>query len=153
EIWPNLYRESKRAGAALVVVNGRISDRALPRYRAARWFFRHALLWPDAIEVQSDEDRRRFLEAGAPPERVQVSGNLKYDFQAPSPIAPDTREFIQAVKPRHVWIAASTMPPARTDDPDEDDVVIGAFRSIVAKHSRLLLILAPRRPERFASAA
>ena len=46
EIWPNLYRESKRAGASLMVVNGRISDRALPRYRRWQWFFRHVLRWP-----------------------------------------------------------------------------------------------------------
>ena len=56
EIWPNLYRESKRAGASLMVVNGRISDRALPRYRRWSWFFQHVLRWPDAILVQSQQD-------------------------------------------------------------------------------------------------
>ncbi|MFM2124419.1 MAG: tetraacyldisaccharide 4-kinase, partial [Acidobacteriota bacterium] len=56
EIWPNLYREAKWAGASLVVINGRISDRALPRYQKLAWFFRHALAWPDAIWVQSAQD-------------------------------------------------------------------------------------------------
>jgi 3-deoxy-D-manno-octulosonic-acid transferase len=65
EIWPNLYRESKRAGASLIVVNGRISDRALPRYLRFRAFFRHVLRWPDAILVQSEEDRQRYIGAPA----------------------------------------------------------------------------------------
>jgi len=156
EIWPNLYRESKRAGAALLVVNGRISDRALPRYRNWRVFFRHALRWPDSILAQSEEDARRFAIAGAPPENVRAAGNLKYDFVPPSSgISAEISGFLDAVKPGQVWIAASTMAPAFAGDVDEDDAVIDAFRKITAspKHERLLLILVPRKPERFDVAA
>jgi 3-deoxy-D-manno-octulosonic-acid transferase len=143
EIWPNLYRESKRAGASLMVVNGRISDRALPRYRRWRAFFTHVLKWPDAILVQSQQDRERYLMAGAPHERVQVAGNLKYDFTPPaSGSALDL-----AGDP--IWIAASTSAPVEAGDPDEDDVVIEAFKRIGSRHPGLLLVLAPRRPERF----
>ena len=35
EIWPNLYREAQRSGAQLVLLNARISDRAMPAYRDA----------------------------------------------------------------------------------------------------------------------
>ena len=56
EIWPNLFREVKRAGCGLMVVNGRISDEAVPRYLKWRWFFRHALGWPDAILAQNAGD-------------------------------------------------------------------------------------------------
>ena len=87
EIWPNLYRESKRAGASLMVVNGRISDRALPRYKRWSGFFKHVLRWPDAILVQSEQDRERYLMAGAPEDRVRVAGNLKYDFTPPATAA------------------------------------------------------------------
>src|ERR1039458_3315720 len=38
ELWPNLFREVKRTGAALTLVNGRISDRAFARYLSSRWF-------------------------------------------------------------------------------------------------------------------
>jgi tetraacyldisaccharide 4'-kinase len=156
EIWPNLYRESKRAGASLLIVNGRISDRALPRYRSAAGFFRHALIWPDAIFTQSEEDSRRFVIAGAPEARVSSLGNLKYDFTPPaSGIAADIANFLVGQgdrrRPEAVWIAASTMPPKEPADPDEDDAVLGAFTTI--KRPGLLLILAPRRPERFDAAA
>ncbi|MBZ5631829.1 MAG: tetraacyldisaccharide 4'-kinase [Acidobacteriia bacterium] len=143
EIWPNLYRESKRAGAGLLVANGRISDRALPRYQRWSWFFRHVLRWPDAILVQSQQDRERYLIAGAPEDRVRVAGNLKYDFTPPAVgIVPDL-----AGDP--IWIAASTTAPVEAADPDEDDVVIEAFKRISVRYPLLLLVLAPRRPERF----
>jgi tetraacyldisaccharide 4'-kinase len=148
EIWPNLYRESKRAGAALVVVNGRISDRALPAYRRWRGFFRHVLCWPDEILAQSEEDHRRYIEAGAPPDRVKDGGNLKYDFTPPvAGVASQIARFLECAKPEKIWIAASTMPPMDTGDVDEDDAVIAAFSQIT--RPGLLLVLAPRRPERF----
>src|SRR5579863_4030560 len=113
EIWPNLYREAKRSGASLLIVNGRISDRALPRYQRGSWFFRHVLAQPDAILVQTAEDARRYAIAGAPAERVKVGGNLKYDFTPPvSGIAPDIAEFLRESRAEYVFIAASTMPPA-----------------------------------------
>jgi len=152
EIWPNLYRESKRAGASLLIVNGRISDRALPRYRSASGFFRHVLIWPDAIFTQSEEDARRFVIAGAPANRVSSAGNLKYDFTPPaSGIAAEIANLLEQKRPEAVWIAASTMPPKESSDPDEDDAVIAAFK--VMNRPKLLLILAPRRPERFDIAA
>jgi 3-deoxy-D-manno-octulosonic-acid transferase len=154
EIWPNLYREAKRAGASLVIVNGRISDRALPRYQHWRWFFRHVLSWPDAILVQTAEDARRYALAGAPPDRVRIAGNLKYDFTpASSGIAPDITAFLDTTRPAEIWIAASTMPPATPGDVDEDDAVISAFTEIRTTHPGLLLILVPRKPERFDAVA
>jgi 3-deoxy-D-manno-octulosonic-acid transferase len=142
EIWPNLFREVKRAGCGLIVVNGRISDQAAPRYLRWRWFFRHALQWPDAILAQNPAIRERFLALGAPPDKVVVGGNLKYDFQPGSPPAI-VESFLDQLRPSAVWIAASTMPP------DEDDIVIEAFRELQADNAGLLLILAPRKPEQF----
>ena len=150
EIWPNLYREVKRSGASLLIVNGRISDRALPRYQRWSWFFRHVLAQPDAILVQTEEDARRYAIAGAPPERVRVGGNLKYDCTPPAAgIAPDIADFLRESRAEYVFIAASTMPPAAVGDVDEDDAVIEAFRDVCGSRPGMLLILAPRKPERF----
>jgi 3-deoxy-D-manno-octulosonic-acid transferase len=150
EIWPVLYREAKRAGCGLLVVNGRISDRAFPRYRRWRFFFEDALRRPDAILAQSEEDRRRYVEAGAPRHSVQVIGNLKYDAELSRVEPPRViRELIQELHPAAVWIAASTMAGADRDDVDEDDAVLTAFQELSRGHPRLLLILVPRKPERF----
>ncbi len=154
EIWPNLFRETKRTGAGLLIVNGRISDRALGRYRALRWFFAAVLPQVDLLLAQSDEMRARWLSIGAPPEKITAAGNLKYDFQPP-PLAPDSpiRSFIDRLPPHRTWIAASTMPPAVAADPDEEAAVITAFQKLTPGQPDLLLILAPRKPERFDAAA
>jgi 3-deoxy-D-manno-octulosonic-acid transferase len=148
EIWPNLLRETKRTGAAIAIVNGRISDRAILRYRKLAWFFSAVLPAVDAILAQSEEMRERFVELGAPAGQVRASGNFKYDFE---PRAADAdspaRRLIERTKPEKIWIAASTMPP------DEDDAVIAAFRDLAGRHPKLMLILAPRKPAAFDEAA
>lgn len=152
EIWPNLFREACRSGARLLLVNARISDRALPRYLRFRWFFRHALSFPDRILAQDPAAAARYRSLGA--EQVEICGNLKYDFDPNSTkIAEDIAEFLARMQPAPVWIAASTMPPAEPEDPDEDDAVLDAFQQLAPQFPRLLLIHAPRRPDRFSTAA
>ena len=152
EIWPNLYHEAKRCGAALTVVNGRISPRALPRYLRLRWFFQSVLDLPDHLLVQSAEDRDNYCRAGAPRDRVIVNGNLKYDFQPPDSDVPEVlRDFLR--ERRKIWIAASTTAPTNNSTVDEDDAVIAAFLMLQPKHPDLLLLIAPRKPERFDAVA
>jgi 3-deoxy-D-manno-octulosonic-acid transferase len=154
EIWPNLYRETRRAGAALVVINGRISDRTIGRYRRLRWFFGVVLGQADAILAQSERDYERYLAIGAPAERLSSAGNLKFDFRPASREPPaEILAFVERAGCEQIWIAASTMPPAGEGDVDEDDAVVEAFRALSRRRPRLLLVLAPRRPERFQSAA
>jgi len=150
EIWPNLFREVKRTGAGLTIVNGRISDRAFPRYQRFRWLFQAVLPEADSILAQSGELRERFIAVGAPAERTRTGGNFKYDFEA-RPAAPESpvAAYLEGTHPGKVWIAASTMPPAGAGDVDEDDIVIAAYRELATKYGGLLLILAPRKPERF----
>jgi tetraacyldisaccharide 4'-kinase len=153
EIWPNLFREVKRSGAALAIVNARISDRAYPRYRRLAWFFRAVLPAADAVLAQSDEIGRRYLSLGARPAAVRTAGNFKYDFDArPAPPESPVMALLERLGPKQVWIAASTVPPA-AGDADEDATVIEAYRTVAARHPGLLLIWAPRKPEHFAVAA
>ena len=65
EIWPNLFREVRRTGAGLAIVNGRISDRALPKYLRLRRVFPAVLAAVDTILAQTEEMRQRFLALGA----------------------------------------------------------------------------------------
>jgi 3-deoxy-D-manno-octulosonic-acid transferase len=141
EIWPNLFREVQRTGAGLAIVNGRISDQALPKYLRLSRFFPVVLAAVDTILAQTEEMRRRFLAVGAG--RVSLGGNLKYDFtpraaDATSPVA----QLIERVRPAKVWIAASTMADEQVD---EDDAVIAAWRQLRG----VFLMLVPRKPERF----
>jgi len=154
EIWPNLFREAKRTGAGLALVNGRISDRALPRYRRFAPLFRAVLPACDAVLTQTEAMRQRFLEIGAPPEATLVNGNFKNDFEArPAEPGSPVLALLDRIAPAQIWIAASTMPPAAAGDPDEDDAVIAAFQALAPRHPGLMLLLAPRKPERFDAVA
>jgi tetraacyldisaccharide 4'-kinase len=147
EIWPNLFREAARVGCGLVMVNGRISDRALPRYRRFAPFFAPVLSLCDKIMVQSDEMRERFIVAGAPASTIETGGNLKYDFQL-APLPPDSpvRAFLGAGQGKRLWIAASTSTDGRLE---EEDDIISAQRQLPGWR----LILAPRKPDRFETVA
>lgn len=152
EIWPNLWREAVRGGARLVVVNGRISDRALPRYRRFAWFFRAPLALPHDLLAQDTIAEGRYRALGAA--HARAAGNLKFDFDpAAVRIAPDLQAFLDAHGASPVVLAASTMPPACEGDVDEDELILDVYRELAPKHPGMLLILVPRRPERFGVAA
>lgn len=152
EIWPNLWRETKRTGAGLLVVNARISDRALPRYQTLRWFFAPVLAIPDAIYAQSEQDVARYRDLGTPAGKLHLGRNLKYDFY-PGRIgtAPEIAAWVDELRPEKVVIAASTMPGIDSSDADEDDLTLDAFEAMDTPG--LLWIHVPRRPERFDTAA
>ena len=147
EIWPNMWREAKRFGCGVVVVNARISDRAAGRYRKLRWFFAPVLRQADMILAQSRQDVERYRATGGD---AVLGGNLKYDFDPRHAVASmPVRELIRMSEPEYIWIAASTMPPAGSGDVDEDDAVLDAFERLQEFYPKMLLILVPRRPERF----
>ena len=148
EIWPNLLRACHRAGVRTVLVNGRISSRSYPRYRLVRPFIRRVLRHIDRFCMQSEESARRIIDIGAPRERVTVTGSLKFDsLELPGPTAPDrgpnrVLRYFRISPDRPVVIAASTLK-------GEEEPVLEAFQRIRATMTNALLIVAPRKPERF----
>ena len=150
EIWPNLLHACRRARVKTVLVNGRISSRSYPRYRLARRFFRHVLADVDRFCMQSDESARRIIEIGADARRVTVTGSLKFD-SLESPAAAAGRgagrvlRYFRIPPSRPVFMAASTVK-------GEERAVLAAFAAVRRAQPSALLILAPRKPERFAEA-
>ncbi|MBV9406323.1 MAG: tetraacyldisaccharide 4'-kinase, partial [Acidobacteriaceae bacterium] len=153
EIWPNLYFETKRTGARVAIVNGRISDRAWPRYRTWKRLFAPVLELADLCFVQSTKDYERYSELGLSTSKLHIEANLKYDACVTRPPLP-----IDTFGAAQVWIAASTVGPNERGsltphNVDEDDLVLHAFQALAAEFPGLLLILAPRQPARFAAVA
>ena len=148
EIWPNLLRACARDGVKTVLVNGRISSRSYPRYRLARPFFRRVLRHVDRFCMQSEESARRIIDIGADRERVTVTGSLKFDsLELPGTPSGDrgrnrVLRYFRIAPDRPVVIAASTLK-------GEEDPVLEAFQRIRATMTNALLIIAPRKPERF----
>ena len=148
ELWPNLLRRAKDSGARVALINARVSDRSFQRYRALRPLLRHALENVDVVCAQTAQDAERFKEIGMRPERVTISGNLKFDA-AHSPeaeFAGVLRATLAAAGRGPVLIAASTMPR-------EEAQVLAAWRAVRARHPKAILILAPRHAARFGEVA
>ncbi|HWZ42968.1 MAG TPA: 3-deoxy-D-manno-octulosonic acid transferase [Candidatus Saccharimonadales bacterium] len=142
EFWPNLLHLVKKSGAAIAVVNARISDRSFPRYRRFRWFFRPVLAGVDLFLAQTEEDARRLVAIGAPVDRVRVSGNLKFDMLSSpdSELARDLRVAISHEAP--LIVCGSTAE-------GEEVLLLAAFRKLQQEFPEAVMVLAPRHPERF----
>jgi len=142
ELWPNFLRGLARRRIPAMIANGRISDRSFRRYRRVRWLMRRVLADIIVFAMQSEEDARRIVALGAPPERVVVTGNVKSDL-LPEPGADDARrrERLGLGAKARLWIAGST-------HRGEEAAVLDAFLRAKARCADLALLLAPRHPER-----
>ena len=145
EFWPNFLRLSKRNGARLAVVNARISDRSWPGYRRLRWWLPGVISKVDLFLAQTYEDRKRLIDIGAPEDRVEVTGNLKFDVEPPSPpaVMASLRKSFQESGAGPILVCGSTV------DEEEERMLLQAFQNILASHPHSVMILAPRHPERF----
>jgi 3-deoxy-D-manno-octulosonic-acid transferase len=142
ELWPGLLRAAAAVGAPVAMVSGRLSARALARYRWAGPLFPAALAHVSAFAMQTGADAERIIALGAAPERVRVTGSLKAST-APAAAAPPP---LDGLAQRRVLVAASTQP-------GEEEFVLRAFAALQPLYRDTLLILAPRRPERFDAVA
>jgi 3-deoxy-D-manno-octulosonic-acid transferase len=144
EFWPNFIRLAHASGARIAVVNARISDRSWPRYRRFRGLLRRLLENIDLFLAQTQEDATRLLDIGARPERVKVTGNLKFDIPAPAPpvIVENLRNSFAATATGPVLVCGSTVE-------DEEPLLLKAFENVLVQHPRAVMVLAPRHPERF----
>jgi 3-deoxy-D-manno-octulosonic-acid transferase len=144
EFWPNFLRLVHLSGARIAVVNARISDRSLPRYHRFRWALRKMLGQIDLFLAQTHQDGTRLQAIGAEPDRVQVTGNLKFDVSLPSPppIVETLRRSLAAEGAGPVLVCGSTVE-------DEEPPLLKAFENVRVSHPRAVMILAPRHPERF----
>jgi 3-deoxy-D-manno-octulosonic-acid transferase len=147
EIWPNLYGEATRRGIPILIANARISPRSLGRYRRLRRWTAQVLRQVSAIGAQSAVDAERLRELGAPPDRVSVTGNLKFDVH----LDPGLAERGTAL--RHAWGAGRPIVLGGSTHEGDERPLLQAFCGTLPSFPDALLLLAPRRPERFARAA
>ena len=138
ELWPLFLERAAARAVPVALVNGRISERSYPRYRLLRRSFARAAQRVSLFLMQSEEDARRMERLGAPPSRIRTLGNVKYDLPVAPPFA-DAARLERVARGRAVLVAASTAE-------GEEEAVLEAWTSL---SPRPLLVLAPRRPERF----
>ena len=138
ELWPNFFRELKRAGIPSAVINGRISPKSHRNYRKFKAFFSQVFDNVTLFCMQSESDADRIKDIGADPEKVMVTGNLKFDQKLPVNTPPP----VSIATGKKVITAGST-------HRGEEAALLDVFKQLRDKYPEILLILAPRHPERF----
>lgn len=145
ELWPNLLMLAYRQGVKTVIANGRLSDRSLPAYRRLRWLFRRVLQCLDTICVQSEEDAKRFCAIGAPPDRVHVTGNTKFDQAA---VGAQDVDPIALQQDLGLPVGAPVLVVGSSRAPEEERLIAAGYRRLRADFPNLCVVWAPRHVER-----
>lgn len=143
EVWPNLLAECDRRRIPVLLANGRLSERSAQGYRRFGSLSRETFGRFSAVAAQSEADAQRFAEVGVPPQRLTVTGSIKFDQS----IRGSVKEQAEVVRrewgaDRPVWVAAST-------HEGEEEWVLDAHEQVLRALPGALLVLVPRHPERF----
>jgi len=146
EIWPVFTLEAQRRKIPLFLANGRISARSFTRYQRFAWFFRPVLQRFSGIGMQSGADLERILAIGAPAERSQLLGNLKYDI----PFGPVESEERRQLRSSYRIPDNVPVLTIGSTHPGEEEPILAAYRELRGQFPDLLLVLVPRHPERTA---
>jgi 3-deoxy-D-manno-octulosonic-acid transferase len=149
ELWFNFLREANKSGVKTAIVNGRLSEKSFKNYSYIKNFIRRVLGYIDLALMQSNADAKRLMALGAHPDKVKVTGNIKFDqsFET-SDLTETFRERFAISKDAPLIVAASTHAP-------EERWILEAFKKLwkgsLENLPRLLIV--PRHPERFREVA
>jgi len=145
ELWPNLLFGCRDHGIPAYILNARLSARSLRGYRVLAPLVGRALRTVRRVSAQTHADARRFQRLGAREDQVLETGNLKFDMGVPDGIGMFAARFREGTAARPAWIAAST-------HEGEEHAVVAIHKALRARWPDLLLLWAPRHPERFRAA-
>ena len=143
EIWPNLIAAAARRQVPMVYINVRLSRRAHNGYQYIKKLIAPRLKSISHFAVQAEADARRLIDLSAAPDKITITGNLKFDIE----FKPSIFERAQSVRRdlginRPIWVVGST-------HSGEEEIILEAFARIKNKFENLLLVIVPRHPHRF----
>ncbi len=133
ELWPNLIHQSQKSGVKTALINAKFSEQS---------WFKSSYKMFDLICAQSASDRHKLQNAGAAKDKCNATGNLKFDLNLDSEIYAKAQKIKQQIGTRPIWIAGST-------HKGEDEIILNIHAQIMKTIPDVLLILAPRHPQRF----
>ncbi len=145
ELWPNFSRELQLQNIPSMVISGRISKESFKSYRFFSFFFKRVLSNINCFCMQTRRDADRIIQIGASLEKVTVTGNIKFDLQIPAITANEKETIFKNLRINNslkIFIAGST-------HRGEEEIILRVFNALKKKINDLVLILAPRHPERF----
>jgi 3-deoxy-D-manno-octulosonic-acid transferase len=145
EFWPNILRVAKKKTCGVLLINGRISTRSFQKHYRFRWFSRRVLKNIDLFLVQTENDKERLERIGVRSEGIKVVSNLKSEIDLP---LYDEKKSLNIKKNLSIPFTKKVIVAGSTRK-GEERMLLDAFEKARKVRKDLLLILAPRHPERF----
>jgi len=145
ELWPNLIWHAHQAKVPLLLANARLSERSFKGYIRCKFLFKSVLNQFSAILAQSPDDAQRFTMLGAEKDMVHVLGNMKFDLQTHN---VDSAKFNEL---KNLWGKERTVVIAASTHDDEELQIVTQLKRLQAAIPNVVLLIAPRHPERFAT--
>jgi 3-deoxy-D-manno-octulosonic-acid transferase len=144
DIWPTFLLELKKMNIPAVLVNARLSASSFAGYKRLSWIMRPVLNSFFRICVQSDEQGKRFVQIGVKPEKICVTGNMKFDRKA-NRVSNENifsiRKSLAIAENKEIFLAGST-------HPGEESILLESFVRLQSTFPDLVLVIVPRNPDR-----
>jgi 3-deoxy-D-manno-octulosonic-acid transferase len=144
ELWPRLLAECHHQRIPVAVVNARMSDRSFRRAMRFRRLWERVLRSVSLFLAQGEETASRLRRLGVAEGALRLAGNLKYDLEPPRSAVADA---LRPLLHRCATVVAGSLLP------QEDTVVLEAWRGLLQRAPQSVLVVAPRHPQRFESVA
>jgi 3-deoxy-D-manno-octulosonic-acid transferase len=146
EVWPNFIRACRQRGIPILLINGRLTTSSFQRYKLAKFLVAPTFRRLNQVCAQDLTYAQRFIALGVPPDRVTVTGTMKFDTAQIIDRIPGQEELAAAVGLYpgidRIWVCGST-------GPGEETLILNEYRSLLKRFPNLRLVLVPRKPERF----
>lgn len=145
DFWYHLLKIAKQRGVEVALVNGKVSERSSKRYQKISFFTDRLFSLFDILCVQSQPYLKRFISMGIPPEKLFVTGNLKFDIPLQKMGNVEKTVFLETLNIKDtdpVVVIGSTHAP-------EEEWLISALEPLWKEIPNLKVLLVPRHPERF----
>ena len=141
ELWPNMLHTLHKQQIPCFLINARLSAQSAQKYQRIAKICADMLGCFTRIYAQDPDHVRRFMALGASEDKIAAYGQMKYDVRIDPSIAENATHLLSAHPKPLVWVAASTHHP-------EEQYIVDTYVALKAQFKNLLLVLAPRHPER-----
>jgi 3-deoxy-D-manno-octulosonic-acid transferase len=143
ELWPNLLAACDKQQIPVMLTNARLSEKSYQGYARIAPLARQMMQHLTSVATVGEPDAKRFAELGLDPQKIQTTGNIKFDINISNDVIVQGKQLRQSFGDRRpVWVAAST-------HPGEETIVLSAFEQLKQTIPNLLLMVVPRHPEEF----
>ena len=144
EIWPNTILEASERNIPIILINGRMSEKAFGKYKIFRNSFSKLLSKYDKLFLKSDTDFNRYAYFNLDNEKMAITGDLKFD----APITDRDDEIVKAIKKSCGIQPDSFLMVAGSTRPGEEEILLNLFEKMYADHKTFNLVIAPRHLDR-----